>query len=199
MYRRHSLESDSDTEGEASWDEGLRDLKEISEDLRIDTKCLLKLGSRCQECAVGPTEVESRFDEKRLLHWDMSRHFMNRINQRYPKCDTDLSERLGKASWLRVCRLQELRAKSSKVSHQTAAVSSNAKAPSTMFHDSGLGSSKPSVPTLSEYAETIVSYSGGEGGSIRVPPIPETAKDGDPFECIGCGAMVTAKTKYAWK
>ncbi|KAK8127916.1 hypothetical protein PG984_009024 [Apiospora sp. TS-2023a] len=78
---------------------------------------------------------------------------------------------------------------------------------STAFHDSALGSSVPSVPmavlgldnAVTEYAETMVSYRAGQGDSVRVPPLPDGARQGKPFSCVGCGRNVTMKTKSAWK
>lgn len=195
---------DSDSDSDASSDGGDMSLSDIAEDLRTDTQCLLDLASRFQEPAVGPIADEPAVDLEDLNSWDPAQNFINRIRQRYPQCDTSLAERLGNASWSRVRHCQELKSENSRLRQQAAARSTNetsSKAASTSFHDSGLGSSVPSgsVPALSEYAETVVSYDGGQGGSVRVPPLPEGAREGIPFECVGCGTMVTARGKRTWK
>lgn len=64
-------------------------------------------------------------------------------------------------------------------------------ADSSKFNDSGLG---PSLRSSASYAETIMSYHGGQGGSIRIPTLPKTAKEGLPFHCRACGKMIIART-----
>ncbi|KAI3337532.1 hypothetical protein HD806DRAFT_543143 [Xylariaceae sp. AK1471] len=84
------------------------------------------------------------------------------------------------------------------------------KRASTIFYDSGIKQSDPSTfwqpgdPTVLEstpsiYADTIFSYVGGEGGTIRVPPLPNGARGGVPFSCVVCGEKVRILDRSVWK
>ncbi|KAK7956505.1 uncharacterized protein PG986_005727 [Apiospora aurea] len=200
-------ESDSDTSSVTSSQAENTDLEEIAEDLLTDTQCLMDLGSRFQEEHVGPIAVEPTVSAAQLTTWEPSMNFVDRVRWRYPQCETGLAERLGKANWARVLRHRETVSENSR-SELVVLSSTNKPAPShaasTTFHDSALGSSVPSNIVASEnlvteYAETMVSYRAGRGDSVRVPPLPDGAREGEPFNCVGCGIRVTIKTKLAWK
>ncbi|KAL7621498.1 hypothetical protein AAE478_008822 [Parahypoxylon ruwenzoriense] len=200
-------DTDSDTSSEASSVCGSTELDEIAEDLKTDAQCLLDLGSRFDERVVRPVSTEKAVDPSQISTWDPSRNFIDRIRWRYPQCDADLTKRLGKANWARVLKFQETknlnsRKRQSPESKSAADVATNtgsSKVASTTFHDSGLGSSVPSGLAVSQYAETVVSYYGGQGDSVRIPPLPEEAKKGSPFLCVCCDRIVTMTKKSAWK
>ncbi|KAI1500655.1 hypothetical protein F5X99DRAFT_385546 [Biscogniauxia marginata] len=211
-------DSDSDTSSETSSVSGASDLDEIAEDLKTDSECLLDLGSRFNEQAVGPVVTEKSVDPAQLSTWDPSKNFIDRICWRYPQCDPDLAERLGKANWARVLEYQKTKDLYSRPQQSiespykpgidSATKASSSKVASTTFHDSALGSSVPSArpalsappnPVASQYAETVVSYHGCQGESVRIPSLPEGAKKGMPFACVGCGRRVTISNKSLWK
>ena len=208
-------DSDSDTSSDTSSVSEISELEDIAEDLRTDTECLLDLGSRFDENTVGPVISETAVDATLLSTWDPSDNFVDRVRWRYPQCEVKLAERLGKANWARVIRCQEIKSKnnwsSQHVEAQSGALEPAVKTSgstgggSTAFHDSALGSSIPSVqsmaltPAASLYAETLVSYRGGQGESVRVPSLPEGALKSKPFVCVGCGDTVKMSSKSAWK
>ncbi|KAK7997457.1 elongation factor 1-beta [Apiospora arundinis] len=193
-------DSDSDTSSETSSQAGINDLGEIADDLLTDTQCLMDLGSRFQEDHVGPINVEFAVSAAQLGTWEPSMNFVDRVRWRYPRCETALADRLGKANWDRVLRHREVVSENSRSELTVAtpetsipAKQAPSQVASTTFRDSALGSS------ATEYAETMVSYRAGQGDSIRVPPLPDGAREGKPFSCIGCGLTVNVKTKSAWK
>ncbi|KAI0602749.1 hypothetical protein F4775DRAFT_155029 [Biscogniauxia sp. FL1348] len=203
-------DSDSDTSSDTSSISGAADLDDIVEDLKTDAECLLDLGSRFDEKTVGETVTENAVDPVVLGSWDPSRTFVDRICWRYPQCDDDLAERLGKANWARVLEYQKTKDQNARLLQPEVSTSnscvevsdkaSSKKVSSTAFYDSALGSSVPSAPpSFSQYAETVVSYHGGQGESIRIPALPEGAKNGIPFACVGCGRTVTMVNKSVWK
>jgi hypothetical protein len=208
-------DSDSDTGSDTSSVTETSDLEEIAEDLQTDTECLLDLGSRFNENTVGPVIAETAIDATLLNTWNPSDNFVDRVRWRYPLCEVQLAERLGKANWARVIRCQERKSKNNLSSQPLEAhsgaleptinISGSTGGASTAFNDSALGSSVPSVPpmvsksTASLYAETIVSYRGGQGESVRVPSLPEGALKSKPFVCVGCGETVKMSSKSAWK
>jgi uncharacterized C2H2 Zn-finger protein len=220
VQQDNSVDSDSDSSSDSSSDAGASDLEEIADDLRTDTECLLDLGSRFKENTVGPVIAETAVDPSLLSTWDPSNNFVDRIRWRFPSCEAKLAERLGKANWARVIRCNEAK---SAVSHQhQASLTSQSKAmkpaatigssrgdASTAFQDSALGSSVPSAPSLpaatfvaspgSAYAETMVSYRGGQGDIVRIPSLPQGPLAFLPFPCVGCGESVRMVNKSAWK
>jgi hypothetical protein len=215
-------DDDSDTESESSANsDTAAEIDDIAEDLKTDTECLLDLGSRFKEQAVGPVVIETAVDPDELIIWDPSDTFIDRVRWRYPKCDPEVSQRLGRANWTRVLRQQTLKDMNSRKveprphdqvepcgrprfvpesvkSKETA----QSEATATTFRDSALGSSIPSEtsqPPAPEYAETTVSYNGGQGDTVRIPALPPGARDGKAFLCVGCNKMVTTPTKSLWK
>ncbi|KAK7958631.1 hypothetical protein PG988_013479 [Apiospora saccharicola] len=207
-------DSDSDGSSDNSSQAEADDLDEIAEDLLTDTQCLMDLGSRFQEEHVGPVNVEAAVSAAQLVTWDPSMNFVDRVRWRYPQCETSVAERLGKANWARVLRHRETVSENTQQeltllssTNPTPAKPAPSQVAPTAFHDSALGSSVPSVPmgilgldnAVPEYAETMVSYRAGQGDSVRVPPLPDGARQGKPFSCVGCGMNVTMKTKSAWK
>ncbi|KEY65507.1 hypothetical protein S7711_09297 [Stachybotrys chartarum IBT 7711] len=207
-----AADSNSDTSSDASSVTGASELEEIAEDLKTDTECLLELGSRFNEKTVGPVITESAVDPTLLEAWDPSKNFIDRIRWRYPQCQPKLAERLGEANWARVLRYQEKKNTSNPLQPTEPQIRADTKAAtikgstgaSTTFHDSALGSSVPSGPSLpaapSLYAETLASYYGGQGESVRVPSLPEGATKAVPFLCVGCGEYSTPfPTKNEWE
>ncbi|KAK8028448.1 hypothetical protein PG991_005504 [Apiospora marii] len=206
--------SDSDGSSDTSSQAEADDLDEIAEDLVTDTQCLMDLGSRFQEEHVGPVNVEPAVSAAQLVTWDPSMNFVDRVRWRYPQCEVAVAERLGKANWARVLRHRETVSENTRpelvmlsTTNPVPAKPAPSQVASTTFHDSALGSSVPSVPldvpgldnATTEYAETMVSYRAGQGDSVRVPPLPDGAREGKPFGCVGCGMNVTMKAKSAWK
>ncbi|KAI0133318.1 hypothetical protein F4776DRAFT_128952 [Hypoxylon sp. NC0597] len=201
-------DSDSDSGSDTSNSEP-EDLEEIAEDLRTDTQCLLDLGSRFEEEPVGPIVAEIPVNPEPRISWNPSEHFSERIRRRYPDCEITVAKRLGKISWNRLLRCQDMKTRNE---HSGSAAVERSKAisdkvagtivASTAFNDSGLGSSVPTEPYAPDpihYEETIVSYHGAAGGSIRVPALSDEAKEGVPFLCVGCGRTVNITNTSAWK
>ncbi|KAK7920295.1 hypothetical protein PG985_008317 [Apiospora marii] len=187
-------DSDDDTESETSIDDD-EDPSEIAEDLKTDVQCLLDLGYRFYE---QPIRRASRTSEPAsvpplLAHPDsLIVIWTEKIRSRYPFCRPDVVQVLGKGQHERIIRCQQARNRNSLARLAiSGSDDTSAKPASTAFRDSALGSSIP--------AETVLSYAGGYGGSVRVPPLPEDAANGTPFECVGCGRMKTITNKSAWK
>ncbi|KAI4593857.1 hypothetical protein KJ359_008898 [Pestalotiopsis sp. 9143b] len=162
-------DSESDTESESSQSPDTAvELDEIAEDLKTDTECLLDLGSRFKEEAVGPVLKETAVDPDELVDWDPSHTFIDRVRWRYPKCEVEVARRLGRANWSRVLRQQtvkdvslvqvkprtseaveptvrsHLEQDSAKGSEKSKKATSS-EATATSFRDSALGSSVPSA------------------------------------------------------
>lgn len=82
-HQDHNLGSDSDTDSDVSSDDEDRGLGEIAEDLRTDAQCLLDLGSRFQEPAVGSVIAEPAVKLEPLRPRTPAQNLADRIHQRY--------------------------------------------------------------------------------------------------------------------
>ncbi|RYP54065.1 hypothetical protein DL768_001067 [Monosporascus sp. mg162] len=177
------------------------DLREISRDLSTATDCLMDLEPLYKDPAF---DVEPKASVKGSIFadWKPEQAYCDRIAQRFSQAEEELVSRLGKANFQRYLRCKEERDVAGQevpTGEETAPVLQDGGAatiaPSSKFHDSGIGSS---LPTLS-YAETVMSYGQGDGRSVRIPPLPEEAKKGNPFECVACGQRITVLTNSTWK
>ncbi|KAF5575530.1 ankyrin repeat [Fusarium pseudocircinatum] len=177
-------DSSSDSSSDGSLGSKVDDMSEIIQDLRTDVECLVELDPLVR----NPVPDTSSQKQKHLetSDWVPQQAFCDKVEQRFPGADKSLILRLGEANWLRYRSCQELRlaeeefAKElqpeSKEDHKTVAGS--------RFHDSGLGTS---LPTMSSYAETVMTYSGSDGQRTRIPRLSEEAKQGKRFPCVACG------------
>ncbi|RYP42053.1 hypothetical protein DL767_000565 [Monosporascus sp. MG133] len=194
-------ESSDDAASDCSSLTESRDIREISRDLSTATDCLMDLEPLYKD-PVFDVEPKVSVEQSMLADWKPEQAYCDRIAQRFSQTEEELVSRLGKANFQRYLRCKEKRDTAGQevpTGEETTPFLGDRGAatiaPSSKFHDSGIGSS---LPTLS-YAETVMSYGQGEGTSIRIPPLPEEAKRGSPFECVACGQRITALTNSAWK
>ncbi|KAK6825779.1 hypothetical protein PG987_013273 [Apiospora arundinis] len=200
FIEQDTQDNDSDASSDTSLDDDL-DVFEIAEDLKTDAQCPLDQGYRFNEQAVGHDSTRHAPVNDSVVSVDsdpLRVIFIDRIRGRYPSCKGELVELLGKAQHERVIRCQETRIRNnqSRLNMPSSDETATRKAASVSVPDSGLGSS---IPTASGYAETVVSYAGGQGGSVHVPPLPEGASRGIPFECVACEKMVVMTNRSRWK
>jgi len=190
---QHDSDGDSDasSSGATSFDDSL---DEMAEDLRTDTRYLTGL---------GPLLRNPIFDEQpdlgvgdSLIHtWSPAKSYADKIETRHPLADKSLIAHLGKTNYERYLRCWAIRDSHESSISQGLPDGAGSVFTSSKFHDSGLGTSI--APTVS-YAETTMSYS-REGESVRIPPLPDAAKTGTPFNCVACGAKLTIANNSTWK
>jgi hypothetical protein len=184
-------ESDSDSESDSSSVSGDPTLEDIIADIKTDIQCLVDLGPRYKEPIRDRTVKEQAALPTLVPKWDPAEHLASRIRHRYPKGDVALARILGQANWDRFNRLKASKEANAQAAERPAVKPEVAPgAPGTVvasdFHDSGLGTS---VATPSSYAETVLSYHGTRGGSIKIPQVPAEGLGGKPFVCDICGRM----------
>ncbi|KAK1543819.1 hypothetical protein CPAR01_04452 [Colletotrichum paranaense] len=187
-----SSKSESST-GSSDYDDD--DITQITTDLETDTRSLMELDALFSEPILDARHMR-QFLPSSLHEWEPHEPYKHIIGNRFPKADDGLITSLGKANYERFLRGQEQRNNSSRALLEPVMLQEieNSDAASSKFNDSGLGSSIPS-----SYAETIMSYHGGEGTSIRLPSLPKSARNGSSFFCIACGLPTTVQTNSAWK
>ncbi|RSL82144.1 hypothetical protein CEP51_005337 [Fusarium floridanum] len=178
-------DSSSDSTSEYS----TADVHELAEDLKTDVDCLIELDPMLRDPATDP-EPETTEGDVSLTLWAPHQVFADKIEHRFPGADAKLFSSLGMINYQRYLRCQ-----AERDTNQVYAEQSEQPVEGSKFHDSGLGTS---LNHASLYAETIMSYRDGNR-SIRIPPLPEQAKNGEPFSCIACGRSVTMTTNSQWK
>ncbi|KAK4119061.1 hypothetical protein N657DRAFT_650618 [Parathielavia appendiculata] len=197
-------DTDSDSESDCSsftWESSVED---IIENIKTDIRCLVDLGPRYKEPIRDRTVAEVAAVPGPVSTWDQAEYLASRIRHRYPNVDVELARILGQANWDRFRRLSEYKEQNIREAQRPA----NKPEPALMlsgtvvasdFHDSGLGTS---LATPSSYAETVLSYHGTKGGSIKIPPAPPEALEGKPFLCDICGRtcrLPGVNWKSLWK
>ncbi|KAK1671438.1 hypothetical protein BDP55DRAFT_752919 [Colletotrichum godetiae] len=185
--------SESST-GSSEYDDD--DIMQITADLETDTQSLMDLDGLFSEPILDAGDNRESIASS-LHKWELHEPYKQLISKRFPNADDNLIISLGKANYNRFLRGQKRRNKrvrallnGSDLLHEIR----DSDATSSKFQDSGLGSSVPS-----SYAETIMSYHGDKGSSVRLPPLPKSAMNGSSFLCIACGKPTIAQTKSAWK
>ncbi|CAG9990281.1 unnamed protein product [Clonostachys byssicola] len=208
MYEGYDTDSDSDESDicESSHDNlGDDPWCDIAEDMNIDAQCLLELAPLI-ECPVWDCSQESHRNSPPMGTFKLHAVYGDKIQNRFPKADARLVDRLALANWERFRETMTAR------EHNRATLKDGLKTQSSLrnesatvapselkskFNDSGLGSS---VQGVSVYAETIMSYIHDSGHtSTKIPPLPAEAKKGKSFECIACGIALKINNNSAWK
>ncbi|KAK5653229.1 hypothetical protein OQA88_9128 [Cercophora sp. LCS_1] len=177
-------------------------IESLVEDVATAIECLVELGPCFEEPVVDELPEELAIPPASAV-WEPADLLAARISHRYPKIDHDLARALGSANWERLQRLLRTRETNMQRNGQ-AAVKRKESGPGTIvasdYHDSGIGTSI-TASTL-QYAETVVSYHGSKGGTIRIPPIPHEGLQGQLFTCEICAIELRIPSKQAkslWK
>ncbi|KAM7194207.1 hypothetical protein V8F33_007353 [Rhypophila sp. PSN 637] len=210
-------ESEADDNGPHSIGFSGSDFDETVEDLCTDAQCLIDLAPLIK--AAVPDYHDEQKDqipglsstdpEMSLAHdWKPYLVFSDRVQRRFPSANSAVVTRLAKANLDRILRTTSQR-EANRVARESmehgtdleANVHTGQEEKSEIGtrHDSGIGTS---IATPSSYAETVMSYKqkeGGDGASIKIPPLPEGAKNGAEFECIACGRLQIITTNSHWK
>ncbi len=192
----------SDTSSDGLSDVGLDDsINEVAEDLKTDAECLMELDPLFRD-PVLDLALQKQKQNLEAIDWTPETVFCDKIQQRFPKAEATLVEKLGKANWARFLSCQEKRNYSAEIGTTSQANAAGDKdedgtvAASSKYHDSGLGTS---LPTASSYAETVMTYGAADGQKVRIPPLSDEAKKGAPFQCLACGIWVRITKNSRWK
>jgi hypothetical protein len=189
---RYALEGSSDAYADQLWIE--LDGPELSRCLHIHVTNLTRLSDSLQ----SPAESDSDDEEQShaISHQDVPvhRYFAALIKARFPGADAALVESLGHSNWSRYNHIKRQR----ETAQNDVETTSGEKARSE-FHDSGIGSSSSVLnPEHQAYAATVVS-SRAEASHRRLPPLPKTARDGQPFTCEICDRVVLIRRTRDWR
>ncbi|KAF7553377.1 hypothetical protein G7Z17_g3655 [Cylindrodendrum hubeiense] len=164
------------------------DITEIAQDLRTDVQCLMELDPMIRNPVFDLLSQKQK--ELEEAAWAPQKAFKDKIEQRFPQADKSLTSELGEMNMERYLRCQDQRVKNELAEKQQLETTSGEAetVAGSKFQDSGLGTS---LPTMSSYAETVMTYSGSDGQKTRIPPLTDEAKRGKPFPCVACDAICT--------
>lgn len=175
----------------------------LLEDLATGIECVADLGPCFEDPVLDAVPAEEKTCHPVESTWDPVVHLAARISHRYPDVDGNLARALGSANWERLQRLVQTRHDNIQ-EKRTAPLEGKDTGPGTVvasdYHDSGIGTSITSP--ASRYAETVLSYHGSNGGSIRIPRTPAQGLRGELFTCEICAAELQIPVKQAkslWK
>lgn len=180
-----SQNSDSDSDDENYATPGYPSIEDLAEDLETDIQCLVDLGPRYKDPVRDPPNESASCN--------LSEYLADRIHRLYPGGDDTLMSALGRANWDRTTRLITERSKNIQNTDEQ-------QEPANIISFESLDSGPhASVLTATPYAETMVSYHGPWGDSIRIPQLPAGAVRGEPFTCEACGQTVQIRNSSAWR
>lgn len=214
---RRGSKPSSSNEAEPSSDDEEPDMVES---LRFHVGCLMDLVPSMEGSLVHLQMVKSHPAAPVRAPFSVSepaRPFVQNISDKFQRADTCLVERLGESNWQRFvtirARMEQMLCKTepdAEVAKEITPITVFKQAPQSvfmpfsLFHDSGLGSS---VPTMRAYAASTASHTSfvssiaTDGTSaLRVPPTPKEVQAGEPFKCEICGHILSKiKNRVDWK
>lgn len=203
-------DDDKNNEDEAEEDDTSDDEQtiDIVELLKTQIACLTELGPTLQQNLLHSRNSYAKFSYPPVVPFrlsDPAAVYVSLIRDKFRNAQVQLVNRLGEANWQRHQAIRE-QLKRSHVETDAAededqTLYYSVFRPHTTFHDSGVGTS---VPTHTNHAPSHASFQSskfeGEHGCVRVPPIPEKAKDGKPFQCHFCGQDIpNIRSRVDWK
>ncbi|QPC79279.1 hypothetical protein HYE68_010031 [Fusarium pseudograminearum] len=169
---------------------------EIAKDLETDTMCLMALDTLFQSIEMEPFVEKTAFADE-AQSWLPHDIYKDKIQTRFPRAESSLILRLSKTAYHRYLRCQKERQnQTAEVGNIDFILPARSEGSSSKFHDSGLGTS---IPSSASVAETVMSYHAEGGNPIRIPPLPKGAKEGQPFECVSCGKLLSIRNNSEWK
>jgi hypothetical protein len=160
----------------------------------------LEVTKYLDELVDHPPQSPSKSHQE-ILDFEVSESamYIRNILDKFPSADIRLAERLGESNWQRHVMIRN-RNEGSEIDIGQE-VPRSVFQPTSIFHDSGLGSS---MPTTLCYAASLSSFMSKAGDAdnkyFRVPQTPKEVVDGLPFECFICRHMIIhIKNRIDWK
>ncbi|KAH5491351.1 hypothetical protein HBI24_222990 [Parastagonospora nodorum] len=183
------------------WESRTRELASISgaasieidgqaliETIEVHLTSLRRLNNSLEYPAADNSDDEKRGDESDIKVIPADRYFAALIQARFPRAEAQVVQNLGESNWARYNHIHRQR----ETVRNSSEVTTVAKTLSD-FRDSGIGSASSLA-----YAASVVSTR-AEASHKRLPPLPKTARMGQPFICEICERTVTVRRTRDWK
>lgn len=176
-----------------------------SQELTNYTECLMELCETMMR--VGVRIMSTRTEDSGLVIEpfrvsEPAGLFVRHVGDKFPKADVNLVQRMGQANWERRERIREQMDVASRTDqvyvNEDPTIAQSVFKPTSLFHDSGLGSSIPtSIASHRSFASSLASNA---KGSLKVPDAPAEVALGKPFKCDFCGhRLLNTRTRVDWK
>jgi hypothetical protein len=176
-----------------------------SQELTTYTECLMELCETMVRDGVRIMSTRIEYSGLVIEPFRVSEpadFFVRHVGDKFPKADVNLVQRMGQANWERRERIREQMDVASRTDqvyvNEDPAIAQSVFKPTSLFHDSGLGSSIPaSIASHRSFASSLASNA---KGSLRVPDAPAEVALGKPFKCDFCGhRLLNTRTRVDWK
>lgn len=173
----------------------------ILDQIDFSIQCLMELGPTLRRNLLDFETTSSDRSRQASALFSVSTpamSYVSALREKFPNASSHLVERLGEANWQRHLRI---RGRIFPDAVADEAQPSSLFKPSSMFHDSGIGTT---VPPQSRYSPSHASYCSSnldtDTGSLRAPPTPAEVATGKPFPCHICWTMLSGiKDRIGWK
>ncbi|KAH3958234.1 hypothetical protein HBI88_244650 [Parastagonospora nodorum] len=160
----------------------------LIETIEVHLTSLRRLNNSLEYPAADNSDDEKRGDESDIKDIPADRYFAALIQARFPRAEAQVVQNLGESNWARYNHIHRQR----ETARNSSEVTTVAKTLSD-FRDSGIGSASSFA-----YAASVVSTR-AEASHKRLPPLPKTARMGQPFICEICERTVTVRRTRDWK
>ena len=157
-------------------------------ELQAATRCLTDLSTTLDDPVLDPETEKEKPVTTDLSTVPPHHHYANCIQESFRRAGSSIVELLGKANYNRSGYLRRLREGTKAEPQHEVTINDT-----PTFHDSGLGSSLPTLPYVPSVATST------KVSSAKFPPLPSDAPKGNPFECDGCGRPVQIRTIAQWR
>ncbi|KAH8722236.1 hypothetical protein BGZ61DRAFT_516337 [Ilyonectria robusta] len=194
-------------------------LERIASNLRSNVECLVDLGPLIEDLQVEEPGIIDNRPEPETFH--LSCHealsYCGMIRDRFRKLPLTLVERLGEANAQRAAMIQERRDAPQMKDEQiiedieeslfsesaprfTATTKSTLNSGS-VFDSASINQTAPNdTASRATFASFSTTLSTIDRGLPRIPPLPEGASEGKPFDCLTCSNQLNGITsRPAWK
>lgn len=187
-------------------EEPTTEIQELRESLATIINCLFQMSMLVRKPAQHDMLMDSRWSEVAMFEPFDYHH----VQDKYPKADSAIVERLGLAmtrrrKYLKYRERHALKLKqgindtvpegdNKTIAGDTATSLSNTVATKVNESQSSFddGGSESGLSQTS-YASTLL-----DGGAITFPKLPDSGQGGLPFECPYCHLIITAKNSSSW-
>jgi len=179
---------------ESSWHE----IDDALTELRVYLDFLDDLNTSIEALAYdidATSDSEGEAGRKVQQPWQF---WIDSISERFPHADELLVDRLAEANLKRFQRIREGHTMDMQVALTNVHVGANSIALKSKFQDSGLGTSLV-VPTV--YEPSLISIGSTLAGEHQatLPRLTDSAKNGEPFTCDGCGQTLSVLRTHDWR
>ena len=155
--------------------------------------CLFQMSMLVRKPARRKCPTDTQF-ESSFRPFDIQ-HVLNK----YPNCDREVIERLGRANSRRRANLKYRERHRLKLGKDLEGAQDGSELSDTIATDfTNLNVGQEDSNSVSGHSQTSYASSLISGSALTVPPRPKESADGNPFECPFCFWVITTEHSHSW-